>query len=416
MMTLTSCAPPARRGTISTPFNLREIGRFRVLQALYDNASTSRLELVKATGLSRATVSALVADLLEAGLVSEDNVPDPAESEGRKGGRPVQPIALRASAAYAVGADIGHQHVRVAICDLRGTSVWERYRAHDVDRAPQETLDLVASLVLSGIQETGVAGRVVGMGVDIAAPVRQEDGSLEAMGIMPGWVDVQPGVELADRTGLTTTLANDANAGALGERLYGAGRASRNLVYVRLSAGIGAGVVINGAPLLGGDGLAGEIGHVIVDPRGRICRCGQRGCLETVASPDAISRLLSDSWNEPVSVADVLSLVASGNPGALRAVQDAAEQIGRVLATVVTILNPELIVVGGELAQLGDLLFAPLQTSIRRHTYSALTDRIRVTGGELGESAEVRGAAGLVLADAPRILADRSLTMSVART
>ncbi|QMU71707.1 ROK family protein [Streptacidiphilus sp. P02-A3a] len=383
---------------------------------MYDSVSTSRLELVRATGLSRATVSALVTDLLEAGLVNEDNVPDPAESEGRKGGRPVQPIALTASAAYAVGADIGHQHVRVAICDLRGTSVWEAYRAHSVDRAPQETLDLVAELAMNGISETGVAERVLGMGVDIAAPVHQLDGSLEAMGIMPGWVGVHPGVELADRTGLTTSLANDANAGALGERLYGAGRASRNLVYVRLSAGIGAGVVMNGVPLLGGDGLAGEIGHVVVDPGGRICRCGQRGCLETVASPVAISRLLSDSWNEPVSVADVLTLVASGNPGALRAVQDAAEQIGRVLATLVTILNPELIVVGGELAQLGDLLFTPLQTSVKRHTFAALTDRIRVAGGELGESAEVRGAAGLVLADAPRILAARGLTMPTART
>lgn len=377
-----------------------------MLQALYDATSTSRSELVKLTGLSRATVSSLVADLLSGDLVQED---DAAELTGRGGGRPVQPISLNPRAAYAAGADIGHQHVRVAISDLRGSLVWERHVQHEVDRAPGQTLDLVAELVLNGLEETGVGSRTLGLGIDIAAPVRSEDESLEATGIMPGWVGVQPGAELQRRTGLPTQVINDANAGALGERLYGAGQDSEDFIYVRLSAGIGAGVVIKGVPLAGADGLAGEIGHVVVDPRGWVCRCGKRGCLETAASPVAISRLLSDSWRKPVSVRDVLTLVEAGDRGAIRAVQDAAGEMGRVLAMLVTVLNPERIIVGGDLAGVAHVLFEPLSDSIRHHALAALGDRVQVVAGELGENAEVLGAAGLILSNTPAALAARSL-------
>src|SRR4051812_27278179 len=153
---------------MNTPLNLHEVGRLRVLQALHDAESTSRSKLAQVTGLSRATVSSLVSDLLAAGLV-EENEPD---AQSRVTGRPALPLALRASAAYAVGTDIGHQHVRVALCDLRGTPVWSTAVATEVDRAPGETLDLAADLILRALREKNV-DRVLGLGVDIAAPVRE---------------------------------------------------------------------------------------------------------------------------------------------------------------------------------------------------------------------------------------------------
>jgi len=237
---------------VDTPLNLRETGRLRVLETLHELGRTSRAELVRRTGLSRATVSAIVADMIAGGLVREHSgapVEDqhgahPAagaevgggtgfgettEAESRPAGRPVQPLSIDASAGYAVGADIGHTHVRVVRCDLAGRPEWETMVAKDVDRAPRETLDLAADLI-----EKAVSGvprdRVLGIGIGIAAPVDTRSGALGTDGIMSGWGGIRPGDELTARTGLTTRLTNDANAGALAERLYGAGRTVRDMV------------------------------------------------------------------------------------------------------------------------------------------------------------------------------------------
>ncbi|WP_069465460.1 ROK family protein, partial [Actinacidiphila rubida] len=340
--------------------NLREVGRLRVLEALHAAPRSSRPELVRVTGLSRATVSSLIADLIAVGLVTEDEGAD--ETEPRRTGRPAQSLSLVPTAGYAIGADIGHQHVRVILCDLFGSVLWEHWVAKEVDRAPEETLDLVAVLVGRALQETGVArARVLGIGAGIASPVELGSGALGAEGIMPGWVGMRLTDELRRRTSLPVRVTNDANAGALAERMYGAGRDAGDMVYVRLSAGIGAGIVSSGRLLLGARGLAGEIGHLPLIADGLICRCGNRGCLETVASPVAIARLLSDSWGHPVAPRDLPGLIAQRNTGALRAVRDAGDAVGRALSTLVTLLNPQLIVVGGDLAGAGEDILEPMR-------------------------------------------------------
>jgi predicted NBD/HSP70 family sugar kinase len=383
--------------------NLREEGRLRVLQALYDSAGTSRPELGRVTGLSRATVSSLVADMIAAGLVCEDN--GLAEPENRSMGRPAQPLSLNRSAAYAVGADIGHTHVRVALCDLYGTPVWDQVEMKEVDGAPHETLDLAADLIERALCECFVPReQVLGLGADIASPVRS-DGSLGADGIMPGWAGIRPGAELERRTGLAAQLINDANAGALAEHRYGAGRDTDDMVYVRLSAGIGAGIVAAGRLLLGTGGLAGEIGHLPVVQAGPVCRCGNRGCLETVASPVAIARLLQDSWGQPIRPDDLPRLLAGNSAGALRVLEDAGEAIGRALAGLVTLFNPQMIVIGGDLAATGEQLAGPIRHTIARHALPSAVPQVTIVTGELGSSAEVRGAASRVLAHAPRSLA-----------
>ena len=384
---------------MTEPLNLREVGRVRVLQALQETGGTSRPELVRRTGLSRATVSSLTAELIGLGLVQED---EPGAEE-RRTGRPAQTLSLVPSAGYAIGADIGHQHVRVMLCDLAGTPVWERVVAKDVDRAPEATLDLTVELIDDAI--TGIArDRVLGIGVGIASPVRKDTGELGAASIMPGWAGRRIGAELTARTTLPTLLANDANAGALAERRYGAARSSGNLVYIRLSAGIGAGIVSDGTLMLGATGLAGEIGHLPVATGGPICRCGNRGCLETVASPVAIARLLADSWHQPITPADLPRLIAANDRGTLRAIEDAGTAVGTALASLVTLFNPELVVVGGDLAQAGELIFDPIRRAIRRYALPTVAEQVSVVPGALGEQAEVRGAAALVLATAPTTL------------
>lgn len=376
----------------------------RVLQALYESVHTSRPELVRTTGLSRATVSALVADLIAVGLVREDD--GGGDAEARRTGRPAQSLSLNASAGYAIGTDIGHQHVRVALCDLFGTPIWDTAVAKDVDRAPAETLDLAAELIQRAMADRDItANRVLGIGIGIASPVEKATGALGAEGIMPGWIDVRPGAELERRTGLPAALTNDANAGALAERLYGAARNAQDMVYIRLSAGIGAGIVADGRLLLGANGLAGEIGHLPSVEGGRICRCGNRGCLETVASPVAVAQLLERSWGEPVHPGDLPALLAQGNRGARRAIEDAGEAVGRAAAALITLFNPELVVIGGDLAVAGEVLFEPIRRIIRHYALPSVSHDVAVVPGELGDRAAVRGAAGIVLATAPRRLA-----------
>ncbi|MFC0435161.1 ROK family transcriptional regulator [Kutzneria buriramensis] len=391
------------------PLNLREEGRLRVLQALHRTGHSSRVELVRQTGLSKATVSTLVADLMAAGLVREEHEPP---GETRRTGRPAQGLSLVPTAAYAIGADIGHQHVRVVLCDLLGEPLWDRFVVKEVDREPAQTLDLVADLVAQALRDNDIAvERVLGIGAGIASPV-DKGGELGRSMIMSAWAGLRPAWELERRTGLSGVVTNDANAGALAERLYGVARDTGDMVYVRLSAGIGAGIVVDGQLMLGARGLAGEVGHLMAEPGGRICRCGNRGCLETVASPVAVAELLARSWGEPVTPLDLPRLVAEGNPGACRAVEDAGEAVGRVLASVVTLVDPELVVVGGDLASAGELVLAPVRWNIRKHALSLGARHVSVVAGELGDRAEVRGAAGIVLSNAPRLLATAGVDLA----
>ena len=204
------------------------------------------------------------------------------------------------------------------------------------------------------LSSAGVASdRLLGVGMGLAAPINQGTGELEADGILPGWHGIRPAAEMEARLGLPVQIDNDANLGALGEKAFGAARGVDDLVYIRLSAGIGAGLILGGRPYHGIRGTAGEIGHVVSDPSGPICRCGNRGCLEAVASPVAVAALLERSIGEPVSIKRLLELVAAGHRGARRAVADAGEAVGRALSMLVNMLNPELVIVGGDLAQAG---------------------------------------------------------------
>jgi predicted NBD/HSP70 family sugar kinase len=389
-----------------TSLSLRQMNRLRVIEMLYRQPGSSRTDLARWTGLSRATVSTLVEELGDAGVVEEREGPN---GEGpRPTGRPPVLLSLVPGAAFAVGLDFGHQHIRVAICDLSGEVVAEDWSPAEVDHAPSESLDLAHELVGASLRGAGIAtDRLLGVGMGLAAPIYRATGEIAADGILPGWHGIRPAAEMRARLGVPVELENDANVGALGEKVFGAARGIDDLVYVRVSAGIGAGLILGGRPYRGFRGVAGEIGHVLADPAGAICRCGNRGCLETIASPVAVAALLERSTGTPVPVARVLELVAAGDRGARRAVADAGEAIGRALSMLVNVLNPELVVVGGDLAPAGSVLLDPIRAAIERHGVAPAASAVRVTAGTLGDRAEVLGAAGLILAQSPHALAAR---------
>jgi predicted NBD/HSP70 family sugar kinase len=389
-----------------SPLSVRQLNRLRLIETIYRNPATSRAELTRLTGLARQTVSTVIDALLSAGIVEERAAPD--EDRPRNTGRPPMLLSLVSDAAFAVGLDFGHQHIRVAVCDLSGQPIVDDFSPAEVDHAPTQSLDLAAELVRESLSSAGIEGdRLLGVGMDLAAPINRVTGELETNGILPGWHGIRPAAEMEARLGIPVQIENDANAGALGEKLYGAGRGVDDLVYVRLSAGIGAGIILSGRPYHGSLGVAGEIGHVLSDPRGSICRCGNRGCLETIASPVAVAALLERSMNRPVSISMLLELVATNHRGARRAVADAGDAVGEVLAALVNILNPELLVFGGELASAGEVILEPIRGAIGRSCVTPASTSVRVAAGTLGPRAEVLGAAALILAQSPPMLAKR---------
>ena len=193
----------------------------------------------------------------------------------------------------------------------------------------------------------------------------------------------------------------------MGEHLFGAGRGVENLAYVQVSAGIGVGLILNGAPYRGVAGVAGELGHLAMVDDGLICRCGNRGCLETIANTVALTSLLSRSRGEPVTLAQLIELVHAGDRGARRAVADAGTAVGTALAAAINLLNPGLVVIGGELAAAGETLLEPIRAAIERRVIAPAASSVRIVPSALGERAEVTGAAAMQLTRAPHALAER---------
>jgi predicted NBD/HSP70 family sugar kinase len=375
---------------------LRERNCARVLDALRRRGTASRSDLARLTGLSRTTVGSLVAELQERGVVIEEEAPD---THGR--GRP--PVLLRfdASAGVAVGVDFDHDYVRVALADLSATVLAEGGEAIDVDHAAGDAVGAVVAIVEALRQEARVEqDRLVGAGVGLAGPVDPRTGLVASPLILPGWAGRRVRCELGERLGLPVEVENDANLGALAEGALGAARGLSDFVYVRLGSGLGAGVVAGGRLCRGANGLAGEIGHVQVRADGAVCRCGNRGCLETVASEGALRGLLEPALGRPLGAREVVELVAAGDVAATRVVDDAGRAVGRVLADLCNALNPEAIVVGGELSEAGEPLLRAIRETVERHALPAAADGVRVVSAELGERAEVLGALRLAIANA----------------
>jgi predicted NBD/HSP70 family sugar kinase len=363
-----------------------------VLAALRDRHATNRGELCRVTGLARTTVTSLVAELLGDGIVVEG----PAEPGTGRAGRPAAALTLAPQPQLVVGIDFGHSHCTVGIADSAARVVAECSTPMDVDASADRALAHAAATVHRLVEGLGARRTLVtGAALGLPAPVDLRTGAVGSGNILPGWVDRRPAAELAELLGLPVAVDNDANLGALAEATYGAARGMSDVVYVKVSTGIGAGLVLGGEVFRGSTGLAGEIGHVPVDPDGAVCRCGNRGCLETVVSVTHVLRLLQPAHREPLDVARVVELVEAGDVGAARVLRDAGATIGRVLADLCNGLNPEALVLGGELSQVGEALLGGVRESIGRSAQPGIVRALRVLAGTLGPRAQLLGAVAL---------------------
>lgn len=367
----------------------------RVAEILRAYGPRTRSELVALTGLSRPTVTAGLTDLTDAGLVSEQV----AAAMRPAGGRPASVVRLTRTAGLALGIDIGRRHIRVAVADLGHEILAERATrlTQDADDHPNEVLGLAVDLVDETLGASAANRHdVIGVGFGIPAPMTR-DGLVGSPSLLPAWADLAPGEELEHRLNLPVRVENDANLGALAEYVWGAGRGCADLVYVKLATGIGAGIVLDGKLYRGADGTAGELGHVTLDARGPVCRCGNRGCLELTVGGRA---LLENARLTKPDIADLDALVrlaAEGDPGCRRLLIDAGTQLGFALGGLVNLLNPARIVLGGELGSAAKLLREPLLRGLSDTAMAAPVRAVQVVSAQLELRAAALGGVALAL-------------------
>lgn len=364
----------------------------RVVRAVRMAGSLTQAEIARSTGLSAATVSNIVRELKESGTV--EVTPTSA------GGRRARSISLSAAAGVVVGVDFGHTHLRVAVADLAHQVLAEDSEPLDVDSSADGGFDRAERMVTRLIAATGTAPeKVLGVGLGVPGPIDGESGMIGPTSMLPGWVGSNPGKEMSDRLGVPVHVDNDANLGALGELIWGAARGVADLAYIKVAGGVGAGLVMGGRIYRGPGGTAGEIGHLTLDESGPVCRCGNRGCLETFAAVRYVLPLLHPVHGPGLTMDRVVRLARSGDPGCARVIADTGRHLAVGVGALCNLLNPRVVVVGGEIAEAGEVLLAPLRTALTRYAIPSATQRLTVVKGALGARAEVLGAVALVLSE-----------------
>jgi glucokinase-like ROK family protein len=368
-----------------------------LLRLIWAERGVSRADLAQRTGLVRSTVSQTVQALLAAGLVSEEGVGP--SSGGRR------PVFLRFEddAFGVVGIDLGHTHVSVALTNLRGrVTAWEE-RRHRVRTDPAGTRALTAELIEACLSRWDrPRARLVAIGVALPSPVDRGAAHALSRVALPAW-EGEPGLApLGERFGVPVLLENDANMGALAEHRWGAGRQVKDLVYLKISNGLGAGLILGGALHGGHSGLAGELGHLPLDPAGPRCACGMRGCLTTLVDVAAVlARAEAARAAHPgsrldgrdLSLAVVDEAARAGDAVAGEVVAETARWLALGLAGLVNLFNPGMVVVGGGLARLGETLLEPVRCTVRELTLVPAAAEAQIVASPLGDRAIALGAA-----------------------
>lgn len=380
-----------------TSSSQRRANRARVIRALRERGPQSRSALGQA-GLSRSTVASVVEELMAAGLVVE--VAGSAR-DARNTGRPPTLLGLKGTLGASLGVEVANGIVRVALCNTAQELLAYDSVPVDDHTTPEATLKTTGTLIDQMLARAGVsAGEVLGVGVAMPGPLQRRSGVNGRATTLKPWVNVNPRAAAAEILRLPVLVDNDANFAALAEMTWGAARGTKDISYIYTASGIGAGLILNGNLYAGSNGTAGELGHTTIDENGLVCQCGGRGCLNTLANADAITENLWRSYRERLSIADVIKLAQVGDAGCRRVLADAGSHIGLAAANMYNLLDPELIVVGGNLAPAGEILLGPLRESMARRAIHAGEVLPPVVVGELDEKVVVLGAAAAVLRDA----------------
>jgi predicted NBD/HSP70 family sugar kinase len=372
-----------------------------VLRLIWQKRRVSRAEIAGLAGLSRSTVSEIVNEILPMGIVAEVG-----EGPSRGGRRPIV-LEFQDDACVILGVEMGATHVVAALTDLRGRVLTWQSREHPVRTDPAGTRRLIAELCQVCLDTPGAGGRpLVGIGVALPSPVDPSNPDRMSTLVMPDW-EARLGLDdLAAHHGVPLMVDNDANLGALAEHWWGAGQGIDDLAYIKVAMGIGSGHVIGGEIYRGATGVAGEIGHLSIDARGKPCICGLQGCLVTlVGEPALLARAaelapaypLSPLAGRKITILELENAALAGDPLAVQVAQEAAGHLGRAVAGLLNIMNPSLVIIDGVLSRLGDLLLVPLRETVMSRTLVSSVAAAEIRTGGLGELGIAIGASTLVL-------------------
>ena len=362
-------------------------GASELFQFLRDGEPRTRAELAQLTGLARSTISLRIDELLEHGLVK------PVGEAVSTGGRPPAQIALNPGARVVVAADLGATHGRVAITDLSGRVLQSVLEDLVIANGPEVVLDwLVLTINRLMVECDRPISDLVAVGIGLPGPVEHENGRPTNPPIMPGWDGYDVPAHIRRTFSVPILVDNDVNIMALGERAMGWPDAD-NIIFVKVSTGIGSGIIGGGVLQRGAQGIAGDIGHVKI-PRGAgvVCKCGNEGCLEAIAGSPAIIADLRGIGRDITTVAELVALVKSGDTSAIQAVRQAGRDIGEVLTVCVSIINPSVITIGGALAQAGEHIIAGVREVVYSRSTPFAAEHLSIVQSRAGEMAGVAGA------------------------
>jgi predicted NBD/HSP70 family sugar kinase len=377
---------------ISRGSALGSSGASELFQLLRDGQPRTRAELATLTGLARSTIASRVDSLMHLGLVA------PVGDAISTGGRPSSQFALNPTARLVLAADLGASHATLAVTDLAGTTLGEHRGTIDIADGPEAILGWMVEQglgILSTIKRD--PSDLIAIGIGLPGPVHHSSGRPINPPIMPGWdrFDVPGWVQQHIR--VPVLVDNDVNIMALGERAF-AWHNIEHFMFVKVATGIGSGLISGGRLQRGAQGIAGDIGHVqIARGAGIPCHCGNRGCLEAMASGPAIATALRATGGDVHTGGDVVELVKRGNIEAIQAVRQAGRDIGEVLTACVSLMNPSVIAIGGSMAQAGEHLIAGVREVVYTRSMPLATEHLTIVQSSAGANAAVIGASMLAI-------------------
>ncbi|KRF01582.1 ROK family transcriptional regulator [Nocardioides sp. Soil777] len=363
-----------------------------VFELLRDGRPWTRSELAETTGLARSTVAARIDTLMRLGLIA------PFGGGQSTGGRPPALFALNPAARVVVGVDIGATHARAVLSDLSGALLAEISAQIDIVEGPEAVLGWVVTTIRALLRRaTRRLDDLAAIGIGLPGPVEHSTGRPINPPIMPGWdrYDV-PGF-LQKHFAVPVLIDNDVNIMALGERQTHLSDVD-DLVLVKVATGIGGGIVSGGRLQRGAQGTAGDLGHVHVAGHDDVrCRCGNLGCLEAVAAGPALAGILTSRGVPATTGQDVVDLVRAGDPDAIDVVRQAGRDIGGVVATMVNVINPSVVVIGGQLSAAGEHLLAGIREVVYQRSLPLATEHLAIQTSRAGAEAGVLGAAAMAI-------------------
>lgn len=375
-------------------------GELAALDVIRMQRQTTRAVVAAEIGMSVAMTARLVARLQEAGLVREAGRTAPA---GR--GRQALVLELEPRAAYVIGVDVGTEVIHLLVADLHGEPVFYREAASELlaGKSQPEIVAALAAQVRAAVAAAAIpAAQLAAIGVAVTGVIDSDRGLCLVRSNTPGWESFAIAADLGAELHLPVVLEETARAKALAELRRGAAQGARDFLFVDAGTAIGAGIVIDGQPLRGVNGLAGELGHVTVDPSGALCRCGNRGCIQANASARAlvaqarellyrgVFSSLSESA-ETLTMADVAAAAAAGDKMALGLLTEAGERLGEAISMALNLLGFDLVVLGGVLARCSPVVLEAAQRIVRLRVLPIIPLERRLMYGALGRDAAARG-------------------------